>query len=139
MGCLTFLVSDAKREYLELGKIWLEENIVEELKRGADCAKIIGGYLESSADDVNSRMSAPEIAAAAEAAAEWMRDHPDWRFMGEYDDEYDDVYLAEDDEDGSEFRSEFGDDTPIYKKSGSVWPKGAKSDGEDEDEDEDDE
>lgn len=85
MGCLTWLVSDAKKEYCDLGKVYLDAEVV------------------SSA---------------------WMEAHPDWRYLTEVDDEFDDVYLAEDEEDAREYLEEFPDfATPIYKKTGNVWKK----------------
>lgn len=121
MGCLTFLVSDEKREWLDLGKLFLDELLLLALKKSADPAKTIADYLrDGEYDDVRES----EIDGVAAIAAVWMRAHSDWRFLTEYDDAYDDVYLAEDKEDADEYVQEFpGDHSPIYRKTGSIWPK----------------
>lgn len=124
MGVLTFLVSDEKREWCEMGKLFLDEELVAAAKISiaakGNLAEVICEYLKNSKyDDVSDE----EAASVAKVAAAWMQAHPDWRYFTEVDDAFDDVYLAVDDEDAREYQEEFpDDDSPVYKKTGSVWP-----------------
>lgn len=126
MGVLTWLVSDEKKEYYELGKIFWDEAFVASLKRVPDPADKIRESLVSGAatDDYNHPITDLDLATKLTVdVTQWMRAHPDWRFLSEVDDEFDAVYLATDDKDAKEYQEEFGEEAePIYKKSGSMWP-----------------
>lgn len=137
MGVLTWLVSDEKKEYCDLGKIFWDEGFVSSLKKVPDPSDKIRDSLVSGAatDDYNHPVPDLEVATKLTVdVVKWMRAHPDWRFLSEVDDEFDDVYLASNDQDAKEYQEEFGAECePIYKKSGSMWPEpGEVPDGDDD-------
>lgn len=120
MGVLTFLVSDEKQEWFELGKLFLDETVVAALKKTKDPTTALCDYLRTSEYD---EVGDEEAASVSKATVAWMQSHPDWRYFTEVDDAFDDVYLAENDEDALEYLDEFPEDAgPIYKKAGSAWP-----------------
>jgi hypothetical protein len=121
MGVLTFLVSDSTEEYCELGKVFLDDDILVVLREQPDKAKL-RDWLHATDGEFNV-ISTVTINKVVNVALSWMRTHPDWRFVTEADEDYGDgAYLASDDEDAREYREEFGEDAgPIYKQTGSVW------------------
>jgi hypothetical protein len=121
MGVLTFLVSDSTKEFCSLGKVFLDETIVNWMKINKD-EKALCEWLRASDGDFN-RIDPGEADWVSGIAFTWMQAHPDWRFVTEVSPEYDEAYLAENDEDAREYREEFGsdeDEVPIYKKTGSI-------------------
>lgn len=153
MGVLTFLVSDAQKDFCSLGKIFLNDEIVEKMKAKLDENElrewlvlseghfnVLGKAIDEN-DAATARKASEDILSGvrfathiAAVAIKWMQAHPDWRFMTDVDEAYDDVYLADDADDAKEFTEEFGEDAgAIYLKSGSIY-----TDGDDDDEDDED-
>lgn len=119
MGVCTFLVSDDKKEWFDLGKTFFDEIAIDCIKeQDVDLEGELSAWLQD--DEFNQPFSEAEADKTASVIAAWMREHPDWRFLTDQDDEFDDVYLAEDDEDAKDYRKEFGEDGPIYRKTGTV-------------------
>lgn len=150
MGTLTFLVSDQQREWMSLGKFFFEEDILRKLKRKSEAdfkACAIDYFL---ANDFNYSESLSDSSVMAETLWSWCKAHPDWRFLTDTEDDFDDIYLAEDEEDAKEYVEEFGDDDSevgdkIYKKTGYLFSDVEDNDdrdrgeaGFDDDDDEED-
>lgn len=125
MGVTTFLVSDEKREWLDLGKLFFSDEFLESLEdmSKGDVLDALTNYLCNDEDDLNGEMRMDQAAATTATISKWIDTHPDWRFLSEAAEEFYDVYLAENDEDAEEYLEEFGeaDGSPIYKKTGDVW------------------
>jgi hypothetical protein len=135
MGVLTFLVSDSAKEYYELGKIFWDEDVLEHIKTATGRARHDEIY-DAFFDDINDWSTTKAHIAEAETLTadvmRWMDAHPDWRFMSDQHEEFDDVYLAVDKDDAEEYVEEFGDDcVPCYMKSGSFWADGEGDEDED--------
>lgn len=124
MGCLTWLSSKRTKEYCDLGKLVFDDKFLRRMKRAAPAklTAMIADYLVGNPDQMNHPLSRTEADAVAAKATAWIATHPDWRFLGEYDEAFDDIYLAEDDDDAKEYVAEFGSEaSPIYKRTGTVW------------------
>lgn len=133
MGVCMMLVSDKDKVWFDCGKIFFEEKVVKKMKKLCklpDREPLENAIVTALQDESFNIPSTPtEDALAAKSIAAWMLAHPDWRFLTEADEEFDDVYLAEDEAEAKEYQEEFGDDpedeyptpmTPIYMKSGSI-------------------
>jgi len=120
MGVLNFLVSDSTKEYFEFGKILWSAETTAAMRDGVNVEAVICAAILD--ENYNGRHDPAEAATKAKLAATWMKAHPDWRSIADCDEDFDDVYLAENAEDAKEYTEEFGDDcSPIYTKTGSVW------------------
>ena len=129
MGVCTFLLSDASKKWFNLGKIFFDEEGLESIKtvETSEDDKEFPFWGEVSAhiqdEDFNAPGPIEEADQMAKVIAAWMREHPDWRFLSDQDEGFEEVYLAEDAEDAAEYLEEFGDDVsdiPVYMKDGSV-------------------
>ena len=125
MSTLTWLVSDTKREFCDLGQIMFSESFVKLLKQTSpeNLVATIAEPLISDPEGWNFDMPTMEAWNVATRIAAWISTHPDWRFLVEGEDAYYDIYLAEDDEDAKDYTEECdGEDIePIYTKTGNVW------------------
>lgn len=120
MGVCTFLASDSTKEFCSLGEVFLSEALLHELRAEGPRADSIQSWLTDTDGEFN-HLIVEEIPAIASSIAKWMEAHPDWRFLTDADEAYDDVYLADDDEEAREYAEEFGDlGQPVYKKTGSI-------------------
>ena len=123
MGVCTFLLSDASKKWFDLGKIFFDEEwlrLIREARLSEPSAEISACIQDKS---FNRAGSIEEADKMAEVIAAWMREYPDWRFLSDQDEGFEEVYLAEDAEDAAEYLEEFGDDVsdiPVYMKDGSV-------------------
>lgn len=128
MGVCTALVSKKDKSWFDLGKVFFEESVIKRMRKpnmreeGSSLEQEIFTALQNASFNVP---SVHQIAAKdASIIAAWMRAHPDWRFLTDQDEEFDDVYLADDKEEASEYKAEFDDEEedvqPIYMKSGSL-------------------
>lgn len=135
MGCSTFLVSDEKREWCDLGKVYWDEAFLGALnaeRQSFEALEVLIRNHEYLAEDGTTDRA--EAADFARRAVAWMVTHPDWRYMTEYDDEFDDVYLAEDQEDVTDYVAEFGmSGDPLYMKTGSAWDEDKNEEDDDGD------
>lgn len=127
MGVCTFLLSDASKKWFDLGKIFFDEVGLESIRESVensdeeDLEIEIASQIED--EDFNAPGPIEEADRMAEVIAAWMREHPDWRFLSDQDEGFEEVYLAEDAGDAAEYLEEFGDDVsdiPVYMKDGSV-------------------
>jgi hypothetical protein len=133
MGVETYLVSDKTKTYFDLGKVFWDEDVLDDIKAAATLAEKQDVIIDAFFDDINElNIDDAQAGTLSGNVLEWMVEHPDWRFMSDQHAEHDDVYLAIDAEDAKEYKEEFGDDcSPIYFKSGSLWGEGADDDDED--------
>ena len=125
MGVCMSLVSDSSKSWFDLGKVFLPETAVERIRaaEGADLEGTVSAWLQD--DEYNRPFPEAEAREAATAIAAWVRAHPDWRFLSDQDEEFEDVYLAEDDEDANDYVEDGGENcAPIYKKDGSIGAGG---------------
>lgn len=120
MGVLNFLVSDSTRSYFEFGKVLWEAETTEAMKRGENLESVIFKAIQDPS--YNRPRGDDEAKQMAKRAAAWITAHPDWRAVADCDEDFDDIYLAENAEDAAQYKEEFPDfDQPVYTKTGSVW------------------
>lgn len=161
MGYESYLISKSTREGYELGKGPWYDDFFESIDRDGDLRAQVREFLDDEWD-VPCAPRPPNVEAyldeIAVDIANWMGSHPDWRYAGEDDEEYDgtiqlyDPNNPDDVEDLNFQKEEFGEgyDEALFKKTGSRYRDGAvwgaddeigddDFDEEDEDEDEVDE